>query len=85
MKLCDFGLSLSGSAYSSTGGTVAYMPPEALKLLFSDKDVAYSVALSTQSILGQQRASFAVDVFSMGIIVWEVGVCAKDFSPLDVV
>ena len=77
MKLCDFGLSLSGSTEHVTGGTIAYMPPESLRRQFPDRFDFDNVdgqvlATSTKTASERQEAGFAVDMFAMGIIVWEV-------------
>lgn len=33
MKICDFGLSISGLVHHEKGGTLPYMPPESLKMM----------------------------------------------------
>ena len=80
MKICDFGLSLSGASSQTTGGTVAYMPPEMLALQFGDDetimgDATNNTAFTNSREITTQASSankYSVDVFAMGIIVWEV-------------
>ena len=75
MKICDFGVSLSSSYSLGIGGTVPYMAPESLKLLNPDKygPVVAAVA-SEQPTEDELLVSFGGDVYSMGIMVWEVRV-----------
>ncbi len=58
MKIADFGLAKQNRNTATRGvGTLAYMPPE----LFSDEDE-----------LGREMNLFAVDIYAIGVILWEL-------------
>lgn len=78
MKICDFGLSLPELATQTVEGTPPYMPPEALAAFLrqrSGTEAAFSVevqqAIDNRKTVGK-KFLFAIDVYAMAVIIWEV-------------
>ena len=72
MKICDFGVSLSSSHVSEVRGTVPYMAPERLKLFNPMKYGPVVTPTAEERTEGDLLASFGSDVYSVGIMLWEV-------------